>query len=164
MNDDEKPLRGYASPPCLQHELEGAFGGMDRESVVAQLNVLLEGERAGARGLRDTAASFDGELAGVMGDVGRDEARFCAMLTRHIERLGATSSRATGVFYDKLLARPDPAARLRLLDRGQKAVVDALDALLGQTLDTELRGDLEDMREVHVCNIRRCAAYLPDEG
>ncbi|HEX7034135.1 MAG TPA: DUF6306 domain-containing protein [Pseudomonadales bacterium] len=163
MNEDD--FRDYASPPCFQHELEGAgFAGMDREYVLTRLDTLLEGERAGARGLRDTRADFgDGPLGELLAEVGRDEARFCAMLTRHIERLGGTPSRATGVFYEKLLSRPDPQARLRLLDRGQKAVVDMLDDLLGRTLDMELRRDLEEMREVHVQNIARCAAYLADD-
>jgi hypothetical protein len=162
--DDEDKSRGFASPACSQHEFEGeAFAAMNREAVAAQLNVLLEGERAGARGLRDTRASFgDGELAGVLTEVAHDEARYCAMLTSHIERLGGTPSRATGVFYDKLMARPDTAARLRLLDRGQKAVVNSLNMLLGETLDAPLRRDLEEMRDVHLRNIDRCADYLPD--
>lgn len=160
MNDEDE-FRDYASPPCLQHELEGAFAGMDREHVVERLNLLLEGERAGARGLRDTREAFGGgEMGTVLEEVGRDEARFCAMLTRHIERLGGQPSRATGVFYDKLLGRPDNQARLRLLDRGQKAVVDTLDELLSCTLDMSLRSDLQDMRDVHVHNIARCAVYL----
>ena len=162
-NDDE--FRDYASPPCSRHELEaGAFAGIDTATVLAGLNELLEGERAGARGLRDTHARFgEGELSRVLRDVGRDEARFCAMLTHHIERLGGNPSRATGAFYDKLLARPDSSARLRLLDRGQRAVVNALDELLGQTLDVELRRDLEEMREVHVVNIERCAVFLTEQ-
>jgi hypothetical protein len=165
MSQHEDEFRDYASPPCLQHELdEAGVTGMDREAVIAELNALLEGERAGARGLRDTVATFDGDLAGLVGEVGRDEARYCAMLTRHIERLGGTPSRATGVFYEKLLGRPDTAARLRLLDRGQKAVVDSLRSLLETTLDVELRRDLEEMRDVHVRNIERCAVYLPDEA
>lgn len=160
MNEDD--IRDYASPPCLQHELEGACSNeMDREYVLTRLGVLLEGERAGARGLRDTRGEFgDGPLAELLAEVRRDEARFCAMLTQQIERLGGTPTRATGVFYDKLLSRPDPQARLRLLDRGQKAVVGMLDELLGRTLDMELRRELEEMREVHVTNIARCAEYL----
>lgn len=160
MNEDD--IRDYASPPCFQHELEGACSNeMDREYVLTRLGVLLEGERAGARGLRDTRGEFgDGPLAELLAEVRRDEARFCAMLTQQIERLGGTPTRATGVFYDKLLSRPDPQARLRLLDRGQKAVVGMLDELLGRTLDMELRRELEEMREVHVTNIARCAEYL----
>ena len=163
MNDGEE-TRGYASPPCSRHELETEeFAGMNVQRVVAALNGLLEGERAGARGLRDTVPSFEaGDLADLLAVVGRDEARFCAMLSRHVERLGGIPTRETGVFYQKLLEREDPQARLRLLDRGQKAVVNALDTLLADTLDAELRRDLEEMRDVHVQNIERCAAYLAD--
>ena len=162
MSDNDDQVRGFASPACSRHELdEAGFRGMDRSGVLSQLNELLEGERAGARGLRDTRAEFsDAELGRVIEEVGRDEARYCAMLTRHIERLGGTPSRETGVFYDKLLQRPDTVARLELLDRGQQAVVRALERLLALTLDAELRADLEEMRDRHVHNIRRCAEFL----
>ncbi len=161
MSEKQDAGRGYASPPCLQHEMEGAFADMDRDAVVVELNRLLEGERAGARGLRDTVGRFvDADLATLLRSVGRDEARYCAMLTSHIERLGGTPSRETGVFYDKLIGRDDEQARLRLLDRGQKAVVESLDALLGRILDIELRRDLEEMRAVHRQNIEFCARYL----
>ena len=166
MSDNDEEVRGYASPACSRHELEeGGFAGMDHVAVVSQLNELLEGERAGARGLRDTRAAFgDAELGHVVEEVGRDEARYCAMLTRHIERLGGTPSRETGVFYDKLLQRPDTVARLKLLDRGQQAVVRTLERLLGETLDAELRTDLEEMRDRHVHNIRRCAEFLQSDA
>ena len=151
----------FASPPCLQHEVQGLDARMDTPAVLAELNRLLEGERAGARGLRDTADAFgEPALIALLKDVGRDEARYCAMLTGHIERLGGTPSRTTGVFYDKLMGRPDAQARLRLLDRGQKAVVDSLNSLLTQTLDRTLRQDLEEMRDVHRRNIASCADYL----
>ncbi len=167
MTEDEEPGGEFASPPCSAHELEDQrFAGMDTAAVVAALNRLLEGERAGARGLRDTGGTYgDGGLDRLLAEVGRDEARYCAMLTRHIERLGGTPSLESGVFYDKLLERPDAQARLRLLDRGQKAVVEGLNELLGQTLDRELRRELVQMRDAHQRNIAHCAAYLrPDQA
>src|SRR3546814_7356628 len=52
-------------------------------------------------------------------EVAMDEARFCGMLTRHVTRLGGTPSRATGAFYDKVVALDSPADRLALVNRGQ---------------------------------------------
>ena len=50
----------YASPPCLMHEADPAYlGYMDRDAVLALLNEMLEGERAGAKiagALREQAA------------------------------------------------------------------------------------------------------------
>jgi hypothetical protein len=128
--------------------------------LAAKLNGLLEGERAGARALLDLAEPKGEPLGATLDDVARDEARFCSMLIRQIERLGGTPSRETGVFYDKLMARPTLNDKLRLLDRGQSAVVRALDELLPQIRDAQMRAELEEMRQVHVRNIERCARFL----
>lgn len=151
---DDMEGRGYASPPCYLHELGTA-------ELVAQLNELIEGERAGAKGLKQlTSQGNHDELNTVLAQVGRDEARFCAMLRRHVIRLGGAPSDDTGAFLDKLLARESLEDRLQLLDRGQSVVVRVLEQLLEQPLDRELRQDLDDMRRVHVQNIERCARFL----
>lgn len=157
MSHDDREERPCASPPCYQHEFEAR---LTPEAVAARLNELLEGERAGARGLIDMkAASGDPELAGLLDAVARDEARFCAMLGHHLTRLGHVPSRKTGVFYEKLLARETLAARLQLLDRGQSAVVRMLDELLPSIRDPALEADLSEMRDTHVENIRKCAEF-----
>lgn len=153
-NDDSKDgHRDSASPPCYQHQF-------DDTALIAALNTLVENERAGARGLIEMrAACRDPLLAELLDDVARDEARFCAMLARHVESLGAAPSRATGGFLDKLLARESQAEQLMLLDRGQAAVVRSLDELLELPLEQALRRDLEEMRTVHLQNIQRCARF-----
>lgn len=153
---------GYASSPCLAGELdaEGRVRLCERE-VIDLLNQLVEGERAGTRGLIDMDTEVDDpELRQLLGDVAKDEARFCAMLSHHVTRLGGTPSRATGVFYDKLKARATLADKLKLLDRGQSAVVRTLEDAIPRISDASLRNDLDEMREVHVRNIERCARYL----
>ena len=50
------------------------------------------------------------------------------------------------------------AAQLKLLDRGQSAVVRMIDETMPRIADAALRDDLTEMREVHVRNIARCAA------
>lgn len=129
--------------------------------IVARLNDLLEGERAGAQGLHDLARHHDGDVAALLDQVARDEGRFCVMLRRHIKRLGGTPTDKTGVFYDKLMAKPTFAAQLSLLDRGQGAVVKMLEEMLPRLSDAELRQELLEMRDVHVVNIRRCAEVDP---
>jgi len=161
MSEDHDPARRCASPPCYQHEFDAPFSDLGNEALAAQLNALLEGERAGARALLDLKEPTDQPLGAALNEVARDEASFCSMLIRQIERLGATPSRATGVFYDKLLARESMEDKLRLLDRGQAAVVRALDDLLPRIHDPQMRIELVEMRDVHVRNIERCARFLP---
>ncbi|MGE0625594.1 MAG: DUF6306 domain-containing protein [Pseudomonadales bacterium] len=159
MHQDERDHRPYASPPCSQHEFDAA-PALSLEEIAGRLNELLEGERAGARGLIDMkAASGDAALTELLDAVARDEARFCAMLGHHLERLGYTPSRKTGVFYEKLKARETLEAQLHLLDRGQSAVVRMLDEILPSVREPELLADLTEMRETHIENIRRCAEY-----
>jgi hypothetical protein len=52
------------------------------------------------------------ESSSALHDIARDEARFCAMLTRYITRLGDTPSQATGAFYGKLLRLGNLASAL----------------------------------------------------
>jgi hypothetical protein len=162
MNTEHDEFREYASSPCYQHEFdESPFATLCNAALAARLNELLEGERAGARALLDLKKPKSEPLGAALDQVARDEARFCSMLARQIERLGGTPSRETGVFYEKLMARETLNDKLRLLDRGQSAVVGVLDELLPQIRDAQLRADLEEMREVHVRNIARCADFLP---
>ena len=161
-NERRDPVRPYASSPCLAGELdaEGRVPLCSTE-IVDLLNQLVEGERAGARGLIDLDTEVeDATLRELLSAVAKDEARFCAMLSHHVARLGAAPSRGTGVFYDKLKARETLADKLKLLDRGQSAVVRMLVDALPRINDVALRNDLEEMREVHVRNIDRCARYL----
>lgn len=154
--------RGYASSPCLAGELD-AEGRVPLcyAEIADLLNQLVEGERAGARGLIEMDSGVeDAALRELLAAVAKDEARFCAMLSHHVARLGATPSRATGVFYDKLKARETLADKLKLLDRGQSAVVKMLVDAIPRINDTALRKDLDEMRAVHVRNLERCARYL----
>lgn len=170
MSRDPADPRPPASPPCYADQEAPQDGPLSDLAIARRLNEMIEGERAGARGLIDMVrVEGTGELADLLDAVARDEARFCAMLTRHVRRLGATPSTATGIFLDKLHRREGLQARLDLLDRGQKAVVRSLETLLPLVEDAALRADLDDMRAVHETNIARCAAWMetgaaPDSG
>jgi len=164
-NDDghEREARiETSSPPCFAHEMDPVYAGyMARDEIIAFLNVLLEGERAGAKAaalLQSEAASDDFRQA--VHPVGVDEGRFCAMLSRHITRLGGTPSPTTGAFYGKFRAVAGLRARLAFLNRGQDWVVRKLNETLPRIQDESLYADLREMRDVHVHNIERCTALM----
>jgi rubrerythrin len=146
-----------ASSPCAMHEFED----YEPATLVPLLNELIEGERAGARGLLEMAKIHEySDLEALLRDVAADEARFCAMLSHHVERLGGEPSRATGVFADKLAKREGLDAKIALLDKGQGAVVTMLEEMIPRIAADDLRGDLIEMRDVHRVNIDRCAAAI----
>jgi len=151
---------GYASPPCAMHELDPTYlGYMSTEEVIALLNTLLEAERAGARAVAEMGRQCEeASERAILRDVAMDEARFCAMLSRHITRLGGTPSPETGAFYGKVLALESPAERVALLNRGQGWVVRKLREAAGRIADGVLLDDLRDMLKVHERNIARCEA------
>lgn len=154
--DDDEP-RNYASSPCFAGELEAE--PMPLEELLSRLNVLVESERAGTRGLLAMAHRSEGtELEPVLHDIARDEARFCSMLSHHVSRLGGSPSHETGEFLEKLLKRPTLAAQLSLVDRGQRAVVDMVDAIIPRVDDPLLRQDLVTMRDEHIVNLARAAS------
>ena len=156
---DDRENASYSSPPCFMHELdEAALGYMPRPELLQLLNQLLEAERAGARAVGLMSRQHaGGQPGGMLRQVAVDEAAFCAMLARHITRLGGSPSRATGAFYEKLLALEGLEERLRLLDRGQGWVARKLREALPQIADDRLHGDLRDMLETHERNIEGCA-------
>ncbi|HEX6979012.1 MAG TPA: DUF6306 domain-containing protein [Alphaproteobacteria bacterium] len=151
-----------SSPPCFAHEMDPVYAGyMPQDEIIAFLNVLLEGERAGAKAvalLQSDAASDDFRQA--VHPVGVDEGRFCAMLSRHITRLGGRPSPATGSFYEKFRAVAGLRARLAFLNRGQDWVVRKLNETLPRIQDDALYADLREMRDVHVRNVERCTALM----
>lgn len=158
VDGDVDEQRGFASSPCLMHELDpSALGYMSRKETLNLLGQLLEGERAGARsvGVMSKEAP-QSQVGAALRDIASDEAQFCAMLTRHIRRLGGPPSSATGAFYDKVIALNEFDQRLDLLNRGQSWIVRRLREALLRIDDDALRHDLNDMLSVHERNIAIC--------
>ena len=106
---DHDEVRPYASPVCYAHEFE--TNPLQTAEVIAFLNGLLEGERAGAQGLVDMSKTCtDAALKQLLLDVARDEGRYCVMLRSHVQRLGGTPTAVTGVFGSVTgRVAPDPA-------------------------------------------------------
>jgi 5-formyltetrahydrofolate cyclo-ligase len=156
--DDAAP--SFASPPCALHELEPAARGfLSHTETLELLCELLEAERAGARAVsamsRESIAENRHTL---LRRVAMDEARYCAMLTQQIVRLGGTPTLATGAFYEKLLATKEPDRRLDLLSRGQAWVVRKIREALPRIADDALHRGLKEMLEVHERNVAGCVA------
>ena len=153
----------HASPPCFMHEVEEAYMGyMPDDEVIEILNILLEGERAGSRGVGALAARAEGTSGQApLHAIALDEARYCRMLTEHIRRLGGAPSPRTGAFYEKLLGAETEAKRTELLVRGQQWVVRKLDEILPRIRDNALHADLTEMHDVHITNVDRCRALAP---
>jgi hypothetical protein len=152
---DDDPSIDVSSPACAMHEADDAYMGYaDRDEVTGFLNALLEAERAGARvALESAQAAGAGPIAELMRTIQRDEARWCAMLLRHLQALGATPSPKVGDFYDKAMAIADLGARIALLNRGQGWVVRRLTEMLPRVRDQALHGDLTAMLRAHEANI-----------
>ncbi len=154
--DDCDATAAFASPPCFMHELE-YFRDMSGAEVLRFLNELLEGERAGVQGIVELSARTSAPAARMaLKQVAGDEARSCAMLTRHIRRLGGSPSEKTGAFLEKLRAAASAEAGVALVNRGQGWVVRRIRESLPKIGDAALRRDLEDMSRKHGLNIERC--------
>lgn len=144
-----------ASPACSMSTADEAYMGFaSPEELIAFLNELLEAEMAGARvTLMSAREAGTGEVADLMQAVHHDEARWCAMLARHIKLRDATPSTNVGAFYEKAMAIGDLGERITFLNRGQGWVVRKLREMLPRVRDEALHRDLDDMLQSHVANI-----------
>jgi nitronate monooxygenase len=144
-----------SSPACLASRADDAYMGYaNREELLAFLNELLEAERAGARVAVGTwATEVNGEIAQLARAIQRDEAHWCAVLTKVIRSLEAQPSKRVGAFYEKAMAIPDAVERLRFLNRGQGWVVRKLREFLPKVRDDRIYADLLEMSLRHEGNI-----------
>ena len=150
------------SSPCSMQEFETSYlHRASRTQCLEALNILLEAERAGARVAMRTAGEVsESGLKTLIAGIQRDEARWCAVLTRSIRALNGTPSRNTGAFYEKAMAIADVPARLAFLNRGQGWVVRKLQELLPKIGDDGLHADLTQMLRSHQENIEKVDCNL----
>lgn len=151
-----------SSPVCYGAEADDVYMGYaGRDEIVAALNELLEAERAGAKvALASSKSEAPATYRALLRHVRDDEAKWCAMLSAQILRLGARPSRRIGAFREKALAIGDPAERLAFLNRGQAWVVRKLEALVPRIREDALHRDLREMLESHRINIARAESEL----
>lgn len=145
------------SPVCYAEKMDdGYMGFATRGELLAALNELLEAERAGSRVCLRTAEEIkDPALQSLVEDIQRDEAHWCAILTKAILTLGDTPSSRIGAFHEKAMAIPTLPERLAFLNRGQGWVVKRLRELLPKVRDDALHAVLSSMLSAHERNIDR---------
>ena len=165
-NAQEENAERGSSPPCYAAEMDAAYAGYLRsEELVLALNVLLESERAGAKVLaRFRREAPDAPATRLLEEVGRDEARYVALLSGLVRKLGATPSENTGGFHEKALAIEGFEERLAFLNRGQGWVAKRLREILPRVESNETHAALKEMLATHEANIGRCEALLNKPG
>jgi Domain of unknown function (DUF6306) len=152
---DDEATKKTSAQACPMHEADDScMGHAGSDELIAFLNELLEAERAGARVTLETArAAGTGRLADIMGIIQRDEARWCAMLLRHIKALGGTPSPKVGSFYYRAMAIADLGDRIAFLNRGQGWVARKLREMLPRLYGHQPYADLAEMLRSHEANI-----------
>jgi nitronate monooxygenase len=139
---------------------ESGKTSMRAQDLLDALNELLEAERAGARVTFLTAAHAPESAKVLIHAIHHDEARWCDMLVRAIQRLQGTPSQTTGAFCAKAMAIEDLPSRLAFLNLGQQWVIRKVRKLLPGLSDEALRADLAAMLASHEANVERLAAQL----
>ena len=130
-------------------------------NVIEQLERLLAAERAGVDALsRLVEQAPTSETRTLFSQIRDDEARACTGLVGCLARLGRRPTRAKADLATKMLALPALPDRVRLLNWGQRWVVERIDRLLARDLDKDTRAFLAEMRAVHLRNVSRCDESL----
>lgn len=140
-----------ASSVCYAAGADAAYMGFaDREELSAELNLLLEAKRAGARvAARLAAEAGRPELRDLARAIHADEAVWRRELFEALVALKVEPSLKVGGFYDNAMAIAAPEARLVFLGRGQDWVTRKLRALLPRIRDDRLHAMLRRMLEAH---------------
>lgn len=123
-------------------------------NIEAFLNSLAEAERAGGRVIHElTPLAAVGELRELLKKVGHDEGYWAGELASHVRRLGGVPSTKTSDFVEKVRAIGELAAKLELLNRGQRWVIRKIEEKLSGIDDVELHAMLTVMAKAHRTNI-----------
>jgi Domain of unknown function (DUF6306) len=129
--------------------------------VPDQLNRLLAAARAGTTALSALVEQAPTpEMRTILSQIRDDGAWACAGLGGCFARLGRRPTRLRRDPPEKVLALPALPDRIRLLNRGQRWVVEWIDELLPGDLDKDTRAFLTEMRAVNLRNVRRCDDLL----
>jgi nitronate monooxygenase len=127
---------------------------ISQDDLVAELNALLEAERAGARvGASLVADAGTDTFAALARTIQADEIRWARALFEAVTALGERPSPNVGDFSQKALAIDGFEARLAFTNRGQGWVVRKLRELLPRLGEGDLRDMLQAMLDAHVANI-----------
>ena len=151
----------FSSPVCYAETAPEYMGFATRDELLAALNELLEAERAGSRVcLRTAEEATDPDSRSLVENIQRDEAHWCAVLTKAILTLGATPSPRIGSFYEKAMAISTLPERLAFLNRGQGWVVKRLRELTPKVREHAIHRALSNMLASHERNVELVNASL----
>ncbi|MBS0342334.1 MAG: nitronate monooxygenase [Proteobacteria bacterium] len=146
---DEPPPIELSSPVCYAREFElTRDDAIDRASLAAELDALLEGARAAVRLTLSDCASVEGagDVQSQLATLRRDEVKWCGMLMAALQSMGAEASTRTSPFLAEAASITDPGERLAaLLRRRQGDATQRLRALLPQVVDERLSDGLAEM-------------------
>jgi len=151
-----------ASSACLADEMDDRYMGFaSRDELVAELNELLEMERAGVSVCLYAARETDDPVCrSMMEDIQRDETRWCAALAQAVRTLEGQPSRKSDAFQVRAMAVADLKSRLDFLNRGQASVARRLRTLLPKVRDDAVHGMLSGMLLSHDHNIERISSHF----
>lgn len=151
-----------SSPVCYAREADDAYMGYaPADELAAELNILLEAERAGAWvAARMVSESSDAEMRALAQLIHADAVRWCKALFQALNGFGATPSADVGEFYEKAMAIADLEARLAFVNREQEWLVRKLRGLVPRVRDAALHDMLHQMLLAHERNIGSAAAAL----
>lgn len=152
-----------ASPACALHEADPAWRGwLDDAALVSLLESLLARVQAATRGAARIARdAADPALEALLRDLARLRARDCALLTRHLARLGADVEGEVDPWLDDLLAAGRLGARLALIEAELAETAARLRAALREIGDDALYADLAAMAAALEAAAVRAAALRP---
>ena len=153
---------GVSSSPCMVGDTDPAYHGFTPlETLIEQLNTLLEAERAGALVCAKSLKEAPDEITRRLLESLREcETRSCRGLLHSLQVLGATASKNIGAFHDKAMSITDMHARLHYLLRGQQWIENHINEWLPGVANAQVHAQLLAMRDDHVEGI---AALLQHE-
>ena len=129
---------------------------LDRATIIAFLNEMLDAERAGSHvTLRTSQQCTNHDVQEIAMAIHHDEARWCSMLLEMIKDLNGEASIQVGAFYEKAMAISDLRLRFTFLNKGQKWVARKLRETIPQIADADMRQRLEIMLKSHEDNITK---------
>lgn len=163
-----RALVEVSSPICYAEAVDDAYmGSIVRDALVAELNLLLELERAGARIAGQLVIDADDpELKGLARAIHTDKSRWCRMLLAAIAALHGAPSLEVHAFYGEATSIGDVVARIVAVNGCQLEVAARLRRLLPQVRADGLHATLSEMLAAHERNIqgarftlRSCAVH-----
>lgn len=128
---------------------------MNETPLAEALNQLMSAELAGARVAIDSLRQVEaGPQRARLERIHYGEADSCRRLRQCLRQLDVEPTREMGAFHAKAMAIEDLDERLAFVDRGQQWVIRKVEALLEDSLDPQIREQLQAVLVTHQENSR----------